>query len=195
MSSEKKRCHWCNGDPLYEDYHDNEWGVPNFDDQSLFEFLLLEGAQAGLSWITILRKRESIKKAFSHFSAEKIAHYRPAKIERLMQNEGIIRHRLKIESTVTNAKAYLQIQESVGSFSDYVWQFVDGKPLQNRFRTGKQVPATTKASEQMSKTLKKDGFRFVGPTICYAYMQATGMVNDHVVGCYRHDVCRELGAD
>jgi DNA-3-methyladenine glycosylase I len=194
MSSEKKRCHWCNGDPLYEDYHDNEWGVPNFDDQSLFEFLLLEGAQAGLSWITILRKRESIKKAFSQFSAENIARYGPAKIERLMLNKGIIRNRLKIESTVTNAMSYLQIQESVGSFSDYVWQFVDGEPLQNRFRTSEQVPATTTVSEQMSKTLRRDGFRFVGPTICYAFMQATGMVNDHMVGCYRHDICRELGA-
>lgn len=193
VDKEVLRCHWAEGDPLYEAYHDEEWGVPNYDDDSLFEFLILEGAQAGLAWITILRKREGYRKAFSNFDAEKIARYRPAKIEKLLLNPNIIRNRLKVEATVTNAKAFLDMQEKHGSFRDYVWQFVDGKPIQNKFRTMKKVPATSKISDAMSKQMKKDGFKFVGSTICYAYMQATGMVNDHLVSCHRYEPCQRLG--
>ena len=187
-----RRCDWCGTEPIYVEYHDSEWGVPNFDDASLFEFLLLEGAQAGLSWITVLKKRDGYRQAFDGFDAEKIARYGQDDVNRLLQNSGIIRNRLKVESAVTNARAFLDIKERCSSFSDYVWQFVGGLPRQNRFRSLKQVPAMTSVSDAMSKQLKKDGFRFVGSTICYAYMQATGMVNDHLVDCYRHEACAEL---
>ena len=189
-----RRCDWCGTEPIYVEYHDSEWGVPNFDDASLFEFLLLEGAQAGLSWITVLKKREGYRQAFDGFDAEKIARYGQDDVNRLLQNSGIIRNRLKVESAVTNACAFLDIKERYSSFSDYVWQFVGGLPRQNRFRSLKQVPAMTSVSDAMSKQLKKDGFRFVGSTICYAYMQATGMVNDHLVDCHRHEACAELSA-
>ena len=192
MANEIKRCGWWIGNELYERYHDAEWGLPTYDDQQLFEFLLLEGAQAGLSWITILRKREGYRKSFDGFDAKRIARYRPARINKLLQNSEIVRNRLKVESAVSNARLFLDIQERTGSFSDYVWQFVDHQPRQNRFRSMKQVPATTPASDSMSKTMKKDGFKFVGSTICYAYMQATGMVNDHLVSCFRHEECRWL---
>ncbi len=187
-----RRCYWCGTEPIYVEYHDSEWGVPNFDDASLFEFLLLEGAQAGLSWITVLKKREGYRQAFDGFDAEKIARYGQDDVNRLLQNSGIIRNRLKVESAVTNACAFLDIKECYSSFSDYVWQFVGGLPRQNRFRSLKQVPAMTSVSDAMSKQLKKDGFRFVGSIICYAFMQATGMVNDHLVDCHRHEACAEL---
>ncbi len=188
----KTRCLWCGTDPLYQQYHDEEWGVPLRDDETLFEFLILEGAQAGLSWITVLRKRENYRAALDNFNAEKIARYTPARIEKLMQNPGIIRNRLKLESTVNNARAYLNIREKHASFADYLWQFVDGQPIQNRWNSIKEVPASTPESDRMSKILKKDGFKFVGSTICYAHMQATGMVNDHTVDCFRHQECRKL---
>ena len=186
------RCLWCGTDPLYQQYHDEEWGVPVRDDQRMFEFIILEGAQAGLSWITILRKRENYRAAFDNFDPEKIARYTPARIEKLLLNPGIVRNRLKVEAAVRNARAYLNIQEKQGSFSDYLWQFVDGEPVQNSWAGMKQVPASTAQSDQMSKALKKEGFKFVGSTICYAHMQATGMVNDHTVDCFRHQECRKL---
>ncbi|GAA5315112.1 MAG: DNA-3-methyladenine glycosylase I [Candidatus Pelagadaptatus aseana] len=181
-----QRCPWCLGDPLYEDYHDNEWGTPCFDDAKLFEFLLLEGAQAGLAWITVLRKREHYREAYDGFDPNRIARYDDSKIAELLQNPGIIRNKLKVNSAVQNARAYLNVLDRHDSFSDYLWQFVDGQPIQNHFTTMKQVPATTPISDTMSKTLKKAGFNFVGSTICYAYMQATGMVNDHLTSCLRH---------
>jgi len=190
--TQANRCGWCGDDPLYVAYHDDEWGVPNFDDRTLFEFLILEGAQAGLAWITVLKKREGYRQAFDNFDAEKIARYGKAGVNRLLTDPGIIRNRLKVESAIGNARAYLAIRDSRGSFADYIWQFVDGNPVQNRFRSMKKVPATTVASEAMSKQMKKDGFRFVGSTICYAYMQATGMVNDHLVSCNRHQACQDL---
>jgi DNA-3-methyladenine glycosylase I len=190
----KNRCGWCGDDPLYQQYHDVEWGMPNFDDRQLFEFLLLEGAQAGLAWITVLKKREGYRKAFSQFDPLRIARYDKRRLERLLQNPNIIRNRLKVESAVSNARAYLSILETHDSFADYIWQFVDHQPVQNRFRSMKQVPANTPVSDAMSRQLKKDGFRFVGTTICYAYMQATGMVNDHLVSCFRHDECRQVSA-
>lgn len=192
MTHQDTRCDWCLGDSLYEAYHDEEWGVPCRDDQRLFEFLLLEGAQAGLSWITILRKREGYRQALDAFNPEKIARYTPAKVERLLKNPDIVRNRLKVESAITNAHAYLKIIEREGRFSDYLWQFVDGKTITNHFTTLKEVPAKTTEAEAMSKQLKKDGFKFVGPTICYAFMQACGMVNDHLVGCPRHQELKEL---
>ncbi|MGD8576308.1 MAG: DNA-3-methyladenine glycosylase I [Thiohalophilus sp.] len=188
------RCGWAGPDQIYIDYHDHEWGVPLYDDQRLFEFLILEGAQAGLSWITILKKREAYRKALQNFDVEKIARFSRTKIERLMQNSSIIRNRLKIEATIQNARSFLTVQEQYGSFSDYIWQFVDGRPVQNKWKTDKQVPASTRQSETMSKELKRLGFRFVGPTICYAYMQATGMVNDHITRCYRHEQIAKLGS-
>lgn len=189
-----KRCSWCAGDELYEAYHDQEWGVPCRDDQMLFEFLVLETAQAGLSWITVLRKREGYRRAFDGFDAAKIARYRPARIEKLLKNPEIIRNRLKVESTVSNARTYLDILEREGSFAEYLWQAVDHEPRQNRFRSMSQVPATTAQSDQLSKMLKKDGFKFVGSTICYALMQAAGLVNDHLINCHRHDACRKLAS-
>jgi DNA-3-methyladenine glycosylase I len=184
MMSEKKRCPWAGDDPLYCAYHDTEWGVPVHDDQRLFEFLILEGAQAGLSWITVLRKRENYRKAFSGFDPIKVARFDEARRERLMQNEGIIRNRLKIESAVINAKAFLKVQKEFGSFDAYIWSFVGGKPRINSWASLKDVPASTPESDAMSKDLKKRGFKFVGSTICYAFMQACGLVNDHVADCY-----------
>ena len=182
----KTRCNWATSDPLYIEYHDKEWGVPVHDDRLLFEFLILEGAQAGLSWITILRKRENYRKAFDNFEPEKVARYSDKKVEKLLKNEGIIRNKLKINASVQNAKSFLQVQKDFGSFDNYIWQFVGGKPLINKRNNLKDVPATTLESDLMSKDLKKRGFKFVGCTICYAFMQATGMVNDHIVDCFRY---------
>ena len=182
----QKRCPWCGEDPLYVRYHDEEWGVPLHDDQKLFELLMLEGAQAGLSWIIVLRKRESYRAAFDNFDPHKMARYTPKKVQRLLTNPGIVRNRLKVESAAINARAYLQIMESEGSFSDYLWQFVDGKPINNKLRSMSDIQASTPVSDRMSKDLKKRGFKFVGSTICYAFMQAAGMVNDHLVTCHRH---------
>lgn len=178
------RCQWCGDDPLYVAYHDEEWGRPVHEDRRLFEMLVLEGMQAGLSWITILRKRDNYRRLFDHFDAEKIAHYDQVKLDALMQDAGIIRNRLKIESTVRNARAFLAIQDEIGSFDRYIWQFVDGNPRINSWQTLQQVPAETEEARAMSQALKKRGFNFVGPTICYAFMQACGMVNDHTVDCF-----------
>jgi len=185
-----KRCNWCGDDPLYCQYHDEEWGVPCRDESILFEFLLLEGAQAGLSWITVLRKREHYRAAFDNFDPHKIARYTPARVEKLLQNPGIIRNRLKVNSAIRNARAYLDLRERGTSFADYLWQFVEHEPIQNRWRSIDQVPATSPESDRMSKQLKKDGFNFVGSTICYAYMQSIGMVNDHLTSCFRHQECK-----
>jgi len=182
----KTRCEWCGDDPLYIEYHDTEWGVPLHDDRALFEFIVLEGAQAGLSWLTVLRKRENYRKAFDNFDPEKVARYDERKIQQLLSDEGIIRNKLKIRSAVKNAQAFLKIQEEFGSFDAYIWQFVDGKPIQNSWKSLNEMPAQTPESEAMSKDLRKRGFNFVGPTICYAHMQATGMVNDHIVDCFRY---------
>ncbi len=180
-----RRCSWCGDDPLYVAYHDDEWGVPVHDDRRLFEFLSLEGAQAGLSWITILRKRDNYRQAFAGFDPSKVARFDRRKRERMLRDRGIVRNRLKVESTVDNAKAFLRVQEEFGSFDSYVWRFVDGKPRQNRFKKLADIPARTPESDAMSKDLKRRGFRFVGGTICYAFMQATGMVNDHFTSCFR----------
>ena len=190
----KKRCSWAvvnwkKIDPLMVAYHDTEWGVPLHDDRRLFEFLVLEGAQAGLSWMTVLKKRENYRKAFDRFDPQKVARYNKAKIRKLLGDAGIIRNRLKIESAVVNAKAYLKVQEEFGSFAAYSWRFVDGEPIINRWKTLKQMPATSSISDAFSKDLKQRGFRFVGPTIIYAHMQAVGMVNDHTTDCFRY---REL---
>ena len=182
---ERVRCGWCRSDPLYVAYHDAEWGVPVHDDRRLFEMLILEGAQAGLSWITILRKRESYRKAFAGFDPKKVARFDAKKEAALMQDEGIVRNRLKISSTVTNARAFLDVQKEFGTFDRYIWSFVGGKPLKNKRRTLGDVPARTPESDAMSKDLKKRGFRFVGSTICYAFMQACGLVDDHVAECFR----------
>ncbi|OGO93031.1 MAG: DNA-3-methyladenine glycosylase [Coxiella sp. RIFCSPHIGHO2_12_FULL_42_15] len=182
----KKRCTWCTDDPLNLEYHDTEWGVPVYDDQVLFEFLILEGMQAGLSWITILKKREAYRKAFADFNATKIIKFDDAKIKCLLQEASIVRNRLKIQSIITNAAAYLETKKEWKHFSDYIWHFVDGKPIQHHWKTSKSVPTTTKISDAMAKDLKKRGFKFVGSTICYAFMQAVGMVNDHTVDCFRY---------
>ncbi len=181
-----QRCGWSNSDQLYIDYHDKEWGIPIHEDRLLFEFLILEGMQAGLSWFTILRKRENFRKAFDNFNFKKIAAYDKKKINELMKNEGIIRNRLKINSAIQNAKAFINIQKEFGSFDKYIWQFTSGKTIKNSWKELKQIPTTTKESDAMSKDLKKRGFNFVGSTICYSFMQAVGMVNDHVVGCFRY---------
>lgn len=186
----KQRCPWCGDDPLYVAYHDEEWGVPCHDERSLFEFLILEGAQAGLSWLTILRKRENYRRAFHAFDPARIARYGAKDVARLMNDAGIVRNRLKIEAAVANAKATLALYDGGGSLDQLFWQFVDGRPLRNRWRSLAQVPATTPTSEALSKELKRRGFRFVGPTVCYAHMQATGMVNDHLLDCFRH---RQVG--
>lgn len=186
MKKELRRCAWCGTDPLYVAYHDTEWGVPVHDDRLLFEFLVLEGAQAGLSWITILRKRPAYRKAFGGFDPAKVARYDRRKIARLLLDPGIVRNRLKIESAVKNARAFLKVQEEFGSFAAYQWRFVDGKPLQNRHRAMEDVPARTEVSDAFSKDLKRRGFSFVGSTIVYAHMQAVGMVNDHTIDCFRH---------
>jgi len=181
------RCAWVpTDDPLYITYHDEEWGVPEYDDRRLFEMLLLEGAQAGLSWITILRKRENYRRAFDGFDAEKIARYKPKKIASLLDDSGIVRNRLKVNTAVTNAQLFLDVQNEYGSFSDYLWQFVDGKPIINTWQSLSDVPSATPESDAMSKDLKKRGFKFVGSTICYAYMQSLGMVNDHTTDCFRY---------
>ena len=187
------RCKWAEGvNDAYIDYHDTEWGVPVTDDEVQFEFLVLEGAQAGLSWSTILNKREGYRKAFANFDPQKVARFTRRRIERLLQDPGIVRNRLKVESAVGNARAFLAVQEACGSFSDYLWGFVDGSPIQNRFRRDGDVPATSPESDAISKDLKRRGFKFVGSTIMYAHMQATGLVNDHVVGCFRHEACAGL---
>lgn len=189
--AQKPRCEWCLGDPLYESYHDNEWGVPCFDDHTLFEFLVLESAQAGLSWITILKKRENYRQAFANFNAKKIAQFDQKKFDELLQNPGIIRNKLKIQSTISNAQQYLTVQQQHGSFADYLWAFVDGKPIQNKWANLSKVPAFTPLAETISKDMKRKGFKFFGKTICYAYMQAIGMVNDHTVSCFRHEDCQD----
>ncbi|MEL0454979.1 DNA-3-methyladenine glycosylase I [Flavobacteriaceae bacterium SZ-1-7] len=181
------RCGWCVGDDLYETYHDKEWGVPVYDDETLFEFLTLETFQAGLSWITILRKRENFRKAFDDFDYKKIALYTQDKMDSLLLDAGIIRNKLKVKATVTNAQAFIKIQEEFGSFSKYIWGFVDGKPIKNTLKNHKSAPANTPLSDTINKDLKKRGFKFVGTTVVYAHMQATGMVNDHEVGCFRYN--------
>ncbi len=187
-----KRCSWADGSELEHDYHDNEWGVPLHDDRKLFEFLVLEGAQAGLSWLTILKKRENYRKLFDNFEVEKVARYNKRKIESLLNNPGIVRNRLKVESTVSNARAFINVQDEFGSFDTYIWQYVGGKPVINRWKRWQDIPASTAASDAMSKDLKRRGFRFVGSTICYAFMQATGMVNDHTMDCFRYRECTDL---
>lgn len=184
--TEIQRCPWCGTDPLYTAYHDNEWGVPVRDSDALFELLILEGAQAGLSWITVLRKRENYRKAFDNFDATTIARYTQKKLDKLMQDEGIIRNRLKIESVVKNAKAYLAMQDNGEDFSDFLWSFIGGQPQRNRHKTMATVAASTPESDAMSKALKKRGFNFVGSTICYAFMQAAGMVDDHLISCHKY---------
>ena len=185
MSSKPRRCGWCGTDPLYVAYHDEEWGVPVHDERRLFEFLVLEGAQAGLSWFTILKKRPAYRQAFDDFDPERVARFSEKRKQRLLENPGIVRNRLKIESAVKNARAFLSVQEEFGSFDAYQWRFVDGRPIQNRFESLSDIPARTPVSDAFSKDLKRRGFNFVGSTIIYAHMQAVGMVNDHVVGCFR----------
>lgn len=190
---EKIRCAWAGSNEPYISYHDQEWGKPLHDDQRLFEMINLEGAQAGLSWITILKKRDNYRQAFDHFDPEKIARYNAKKIETLLQNEGIVRNKLKINSVVGNAQAYLKLLEANETFDEYLWQFVEGKPIINRWKSLKEVPASTRESDAMSKELKKKGFKFVGSTICYAFMQAVGMVNDHTMDCFRWKECQKNG--
>jgi DNA-3-methyladenine glycosylase I len=188
------RCPWPGQDPLYVAYHDTEWGTPEFDDRALYEKLVLDGFQAGLSWITILRKRDNFRRAFDNFAPQKIARYDKRKVERLMQDAGIVRNRMKIEGAVLSARAWLDVMEKGPGFSRLLWDFLDGKPKVNRFRSVAQVPAETELSRRMSKQLAARGFKFCGPTIVYAFMQATGMVNDHLVKCHRHAACAALGA-
>lgn len=193
MARAKQRCQWCeSGDELYIDYHDHEWGVPVHDDQKQFEFLTLESAQAGLSWSTVLNKREGYRKAFAGFDPVKVARFSDKKIAKLLENPAIIRNRLKVNAAVTNARAFLAVQDEFDGFDHYLWRFVGGKPIQNKWRTMKQVPATSKESDALSKDLKQRGFKFVGSTIVYAHMQAVGMVNDHTVDCFRHQQCAKL---
>jgi DNA-3-methyladenine glycosylase I len=193
MTKKIARCKWAEGVSLaYIEYHDREWGVPVYDDRVQFEFLLLEGAQAGLSWSTILNKREGYRKAFADFDVEKVARFTKKRVEKLLGDPGIVRNRLKVQSAVSNAQAFINVQEEFGSFSKYIWSFVDGEPVQNRFRKDSDIPATSAESDALCKDLKKRGFRFVGSTIVYAHMQATGLVNDHVVGCFRHRPCAKL---
>ncbi|CAL2091294.1 DNA-3-methyladenine glycosylase I [Tenacibaculum sp. 190524A05c] len=185
----KKRCHWVTNDPLYIAYHDEEWGVPVYDDATLFEFLVLETFQAGLSWITILKKRENFREAFDQFDYKKIVNYDDAKFQELINNAGIIRNKLKVKATISNADAFIKVQEEFGSFSKYIWAFTDGKPIKNAFENREDVPATTPLSDKISKDLKKRGFKFVGSTVIYAFMQATGIVNDHTTDCFRYNEC------
>jgi len=190
MSKRITRCKWAEGVSLdYIEYHDKEWGVPVYDDKVQFEFLILEGAQAGLSWSTILNKREGYRKAFADFDVQKVARFTAKRVETLLGNPAIVRNRLKVQSAVTNAKAFIDVQEEFGSFSNYIWGFVDGTPIQNKFRKDGDIPATSAESDALSKDLKKRGFKFVGSTIVYAHMQATGLVNDHVVSCFRYKPC------
>ena len=186
MTSDRKRCQWPGDNALMITYHDEEWGVPVHDDRKLFEFLVLDGFQAGLSWQTILTKRENFRKAFDDFDAERIVRYKTRKIVQLLNNAGIVRNRLKVHASVSNARAFLDVQDELGSFDALIWQFVDGKPKHNAWKTMKQIPASTAVSDRMSKELKQRGFRFVGSTICYAFMQAAGLVNDHVMSCFRY---------
>jgi DNA-3-methyladenine glycosylase I len=183
----KQRCAWVSNDPIYINYHDHEWGVPIYDDRLLFEFLILEGAQAGLNWLAILKRREQYRLAFDHFDAEKIAKYDDKKYQAILTDSGVIRNRLKIQSAITNAQAYLKIKNEHNSFSDYLWQFVNGTQIKNQWGDHKQIPTTTEISDALSRDLKKRGFKFVGSTICYAYMQAVGMVNDHLTTCFRFE--------
>ena len=192
---ESDRCPWAGSDPLYVAYHDAEWGVPSRDDRHLFEMLILEGAQAGLSWITVLRKRESYRRAFAGFDPEKVSRFSARDAERLLADPGIVRNRLKVASAVGNAKAFLALQREAGSFAEWLWGFVDGRPVQNAFREMREVPAKTALAERISKELLRRGFRFVGPTIVYAYMQAVGLVNDHLVGCPRRRACARLARE
>ena len=192
MSGELIRCAWSEADELYIEYHDKEWGLPLHDEHRLFEMLILEGAQAGLSWSTILHKRAAYRQAFDHFDPQKVARYNQAKIARLMSNAAIIRNKAKINAAIGNARSFLETQAEFGNFDKYIWQFVDGKPLINRRKSLKQIPAETAESRAMSKDLKARGFRFVGPTICYAFMQATGMVNDHLLECFRYEEVQGL---
>ncbi len=187
-----KRCEWCGDEPIYLDYHDKEWGVPVHDDRQHFEMIILDGAQAGLSWITILKRRETYREAFDNFDVEKVARYSDKKIELLLKDPGIIRNRLKVNSAVTNAKSFLKIQEEFGSFDKYIWQFTGNDTLHNSWKAMNEIPAKTTESDAMSKDLKKRGFSFVGSTICYAYMQAAGMVNDHVTNCFRYKQIKKL---
>ena len=193
MVSSVNRCSWSGEDPLYIDYHDKEWGLPLHEDQRLFEMLILEGAQAGLSWSTILRKRESYRQAFDGFDPAKVAGYDETKIQELLANPGIVRNRLKVHAAVGNARAFLRVQQEFGSFNDYLWAFVDGQPLVNRWRALSEIPAETAESKTLSKDLKARGFKFVGPTIMYAFMQAVGMVNDHLVDCFRYEEVQPSG--
>ena len=192
-SEAMKRCTWCGDDPIYVAYHDQDWGVPVHDDRLLFEMLILEGAQAGLSWLTILKKRDNYRKAFYLFDAVRVASYGQQEVDRLMQNAGIVRNRLKIESAIKNARGFLEIQEEYSSFANYLWRYVDGKPLDNQWRSVSDIPAHTPLSDQLSKDLKKRGFNFVGSTICYAFMQSIGMVNDHTTDCFRYQEINNLG--
>jgi DNA-3-methyladenine glycosylase I len=188
----KQRCPWAGTEKQYVDYHDKEWGVPVFDDRLLFEFLVLEGAQAGLNWALILKKREGYRKAFANFEIEKVARFSDKKIEKLLLDPGIIRNRLKVESTVNNAKRIIEVRKEFGGFSDYIWSFVDGKPVQNAWKSMGELPDKTEESVKMSKDLKKRGFRFVGPTVCYSFMQAVGLVNDHIMSCFRYNEIRKI---
>ena len=193
MSKKIKRCTWAGETSLnYIEYHDKEWGVPAWDDKTQFEFLILEGAQAGLSWSTILNKREGYRKNFADFDASKVARFTQKRVEKILQDPGIVRNKLKVNSAVTNAKAFLKVQKEFDSFSNYIWQFVGGKPIQNKFRKDSDIPATSPESDAMSKDLKKRGFKFVGSTIMYAHMQATCMVNDHAMTCFRYKPCKAL---
>ena len=194
MTAERTRCEWCGGDPLYVAYHDAEWGVPARDDRHLFEMLLLEGAQAGLSWLTILRKREGYRRAFDGFDMEKIAAYSQRDIRRLLADEGVVRNRLKIEAAIRNARGALAVAAQHGSLGAFLWRYVDGVPRQNAWRAVREIPVSTPESDAMSRDLKRLGFSFVGSTICYAFMQAVGMVNDHLIGCFRHAEVRRLSA-
>ena len=186
MKKNKQTCSWPKGDPLLIKYHDTEWGVPLYNDQKLFEFLILEGFQAGLSWLTILKKRENFRKAFDEFDVNKVAKYDQRKINSLLKDSGIIRNKLKIESAITNAKAFIDVRKEFGTFSKYIWKFTGNKPIQNGFMSLEEIPAKTELSDLISKDLKKRGFKFVGSTIVYAHMQATGMVNDHIISCFRY---------
>lgn len=192
--TERKRCAWCGNDPLYTAYHDQEWGVPVHDDRRLFEFLILEGAQAGLSWLTILRKRDHYRKAFDGFDPRTVARYGPGQVQRLLADPGIVRNRLKVASAIKNARAVLAVMETHGSLDAFFWRYVDGRPVQNTWKSLDQVPAQTSLSQAMSRDLKRLGCGFVGPTICYAFMQAVGMVNDHMVDCFRHPQIRAMAA-
>ncbi|MFQ3306866.1 MAG: DNA-3-methyladenine glycosylase I [Candidatus Midichloriaceae bacterium] len=190
-NNEKQRCGWCFDNPLYAKYHDTEWGVPVYDDHKLFEFLILEGAQAGLSWITVLKKRENYRRLYDNFDPTIVANYNHDKKLELMNDSGIIRNKLKIDGSISNASAFLKVQKEFGSFDTYIWSFVDHVQIQNSFDTMEQIPAKTQLSETISKDLKKRGFKFIGPTIIYAFMQAIGMVNDHVIGCFRYSLVKK----